>query len=159
MALPTLEKAGQTFFDIRELQIAEITLQQLPHLLKFEDRNSMAHSIEARVPYVEVKCVETSLHIPPPARIKNGYTKYPLRRIAEKILPANIAWRRNKYGFEAPTALWLKSHQPLMAKEIEDSKILKTICQSIPALAKLGLEMQWRLYNIALWERLFHVES
>ena len=159
MAHPTLERAGQTFFDIHELQIAEITIQQLPHLLKYEDRNSMANSIESRVPYVEVDCVETSFRIPTESKIRNGYTKFPLRRIAEKILPATIAWRRNKYGFEAPTALWLKTHKPLMAGEIVDSKILKTICQSMPDLAKLGLEMQWRLYNTALWERLFHVES
>jgi asparagine synthase (glutamine-hydrolysing) len=153
-----LRGASQAFFDIRELQIAEISAQQLPHLLKYEDRNSMAHSIEARVPYVEFDCIETSLRIPPQRRIKDGYTKYPLRLIAEKILPPSIAWRKNKIGFEAPTAVWLKQQRPLMEQEIQSSKILKRICQSIPSLESLGLEMQWRLYNIAVWERLFNVK-
>jgi asparagine synthase (glutamine-hydrolysing) len=159
LARKSLHEAAQVFFDIRELQIAEIGSQQLPHLLKYEDRNSMAHSIEARVPYVEIGCIETSLRIPPGQRIRGGYTKYPLRRIAEKILPASIAWRKNKIGFEAPSAVWLGQQRPLMVKDIEHSGILRKVCQSIPPLEQLGLEMQWRLYNIAVWERLFNVQS
>ncbi|MFB3883622.1 MAG: asparagine synthase (glutamine-hydrolyzing) [Thermodesulfobacteriota bacterium] len=154
----SLREAAKAFFDIGELQISEIGRQQLPHLLKYEDRNSMAHSIEARVPYVEIGCVETSLRVPPGKRIRAGYTKYPLRRLAEKILPPSIAWRKNKIGFEAPSALWLGQQKPLMAKEIEHSGILRRVCQSIPPLEALGLEMQWRLYNIAVWERLFDVK-
>lgn len=159
LARKSLLEAAQAFFDIRELQISEIGGQQLPHLLKYEDRNSMAHSIEARVPYVEIGCIETSLRIPPGQRIRGGYTKYPLRRIAEKILPASIAWRKNKIGFEAPSAVWLGEQKPLMVKDIENSRILRKVCQSIPPLEQLGLEMQWRLYNIAVWERLFDVKS
>jgi asparagine synthase (glutamine-hydrolysing) len=153
-----LDRAAQVFFNIHELQIAEITAQQLPHLLKYEDRNSMAHSIEARIPYIEVQCVESSIRIPPRDRIKHGYTKYPLRKIAEEILPHPIAWRKHKFGFEAPTRVWLRKHAPFMAREIQSSKVLKRICQFIPSLETLGLEMQWRLYNIALWERLFNVQ-
>ncbi len=153
-----LAKANQAFFKIRDLQISEISALQLPHLLKYEDRNSMAHSIEARVPYVEIDCVETSLRIPPAERIRNGYTKYPLRRLAERILPPSIAWRKNKFGFEAPVSLWLEKHRSLMAQEVRGSRILKQICRFLPLLENLGLEMQWRLYNIAVWERLFNVQ-
>jgi asparagine synthase (glutamine-hydrolysing) len=159
LARRSLHKAVQAFFDIHELQISEIGSQQLPHLLKYEDRNSMAHSIEARVPYVEIDCVETSLRIPPGQRIRGGYTKYPLRRVAEKVLPASIAWRKNKIGFEAPSAVWLRQQKPLMVKDIGNSGILRKVCRSMPPLDRLGLEMQWRLYNIAAWERLFDVKS
>jgi asparagine synthase (glutamine-hydrolysing) len=152
-----LQNLAQSFWDVHKLQVAEISRQQLPHLLKYEDRNSMAHSIEARVPYIEVRCVESSVRIPPQERIKDGYTKYPLRKIAEKILPPSIAWRKHKFGFEAPTALWLAKHAPLMAQELQNSQILRKACRFIPPLDTLGLEMQWRLYNIALWERLFNV--
>ncbi len=154
-----LAKANHAFFEIGDLQISEISSQQLPHLLKYEDRNSMAHSIEARVPYVEVDCIETSLRIPPAERIRNGYTKYPLRCLAERILPPSIAWRRNKFGFEAPVSLWLGRHRPLMGREVRDSAILRQICRFLPPLESLGLEMQWRLYNIAIWERLFNVQA
>jgi asparagine synthase (glutamine-hydrolysing) len=155
----TLQNASSYFFNIDKLQIAEITTHQLPHLLKYEDRNSMAHSIEARVPYVEVACIENSIRIPPSFRIKNGYTKYPLRKIAEKILPPSIAWRRTKFGFEAPTGIWMDKHAPLINEELHNSQILKQVCQFIPSPQTLGLEMQWRLYNIAVWERLFNVRA
>jgi len=154
----TLPNASRYFFDIHELQAAEITAHQLPHLLKYEDRNSMAHSIEARVPYVEVACIENSIRIPPSSRIKNGYTKYPLRKIAEKILPPSIAWRRTKFGFEAPTAIWLAKQASIMDREVHGSQILRRVCRVIPSLKTLRIEVQWRLYNIALWERLFNVQ-
>jgi asparagine synthase (glutamine-hydrolysing) len=155
----SLPDAARFFLDIHDLQVAEITAQQLPHLLKYEDRNSMAHSIEARVPYVEVDCIESSIRIPPQDRIKNGYTKYPLRKIAEKILPPSIAWRKNKFGFEAPTALWLRKLAPSMVQEVKNSPILGRVCRFVPSLDALRLEIQWRLYNIALWERLFDVQA
>jgi asparagine synthase (glutamine-hydrolysing) len=154
-----LRSLARSFWDIHKLQVAEITGQQLPHLLKYEDRNSMAHSIEARVPFIEMQCVESSVRIPPQERIKDGFTKYPLRKIAEKIVPPAIAWRRHKFGFEAPTSLWLKKLGPSMVQEIRNSRILGRVCRFVPALDALDWEMQWRLYNIALWERLFDVQA
>lgn len=146
------------FFDLNKLQISEIKFQQLPQLLKYEDRNSMAHSIEARVPYIELSCIETALSLPSDEKIREGYTKYPLRKLAEKILPYTIAWRRNKIGFEAPTEIWLSKHNGIMKSEIQNSRILKHICRFVPELEGLKLEIQWRLYNIAVWERLFNVQ-
>lgn len=118
----------------------------------------MAYSIEARVPYIELGCVDAALSLPPEEKIREGYTKYPLRRLAEKILPHTIAWRREKIGFEAPTQIWLNQHQSVMEKEIQNSRILKHICKFAPRLEKLRLEIQWRLYNIAVWERLYNVQ-
>lgn len=153
-----LRKITKYFFNLNKLQISEIKFQQLPQLLKYEDRNSMAHSIEARVPYVELNCIEAALSLPSAEKIREGYTKYPLRKLAERILPYSIAWRREKIGFEAPTQIWLNRHHSIMENEIQNSKILKRICRFIPNLKKLRLEMQWRLYNIAVWERLFNVQ-
>ncbi len=153
-----LHKITKDFFKLKKLQISEIQFQQLPQLLKYEDRNSMAFSIEARVPYIELNCIQSALSLPSEEKIKEGYTKYPLRKLAEKILPFHIAWRREKIGFEAPTDIWLNKHQSIMEKEIRDSKILKHICRYIPDLKKLKLEIRWRLYNIAIWERLYNVQ-
>jgi asparagine synthase (glutamine-hydrolysing) len=82
-----------------------------------------------------------------------------LRKLAEEILPGEIAWRRNKIGFEAPADLWLKRHQAVMHAEIDRSCVLNRICNRIPDLGTLNTEMQWRLYNIAIWERMFDVSS
>jgi len=98
--LNTLRESCNTYKSIRSLQIAEITKYQLPHLLRYEDRNSMAWSIEARVPFVDHKIIEMAVSLQPNDKIQNGYTKYALRKIMDKKMPDNITWRRNKIGFE-----------------------------------------------------------
>lgn len=157
-AYRNLQAISKSFFNLDKLQISEIKFYQLPHLLKYEDRNSMAHSIEARVPYVESNCIETALSLLPEEKIRDGYTKFPLRKLAEVILPETIAWRRNKLGFEAPTKMWLLLHKAIMQSEINKSNILKHICNFVPNLQGINIDMQWKLYNIALWERLFNVQ-
>ncbi|NPU86187.1 MAG: asparagine synthase (glutamine-hydrolyzing) [Syntrophaceae bacterium] len=156
---PLIRSLSRDFFRLRDLQITEIMGQQLSHLLRYEDRNSMAFSIEARVPFIEADCVRTALDLPAAEKIREGYTKYPLRKLAEEILPGEIAWRRNKIGFEAPADLWQKRHQAVMQAEIDRSCVLNRICNRIPDLGTLNTEMQWRLYNIAIWERMFDVSS
>jgi asparagine synthase (glutamine-hydrolysing) len=156
---PLIRSLSRDFFRPRDLQVTEIMGRQLSHLLRYEDRNSMAFSIEARVPFIEADCVYTALDLPAAEKIRGGYTKYPLRKLAEEILPGEIAWRRNKIGFEAPADLWLKRHQAVMHAEIDRSCVLNRICNRIPDLGTLNTEMQWRLYNIAIWERMFDVSS
>jgi len=156
-AIEMLQHSAKSFLDIESLQHSELAQYQLPHLLHYEDRNSMAHSIEARVPYLSHCCVEAALSLPPTDKINKGYTKYSLRQLAEKILPVSIAWRRNKFGFEAPNELWLKKHLPVMKNQVSASMLLKSICSRIPDLQELSLDMQWKLYNIAVWESQYSV--
>ena len=147
----------KAFFSVRDLQDSEIGIFQLPHLLLHEDHNSMAHSIEARVPFVELNCIETAISLRPEEKICNGFTKYPLRLLAEEILPKSIAWRTNKVGFEAPTQLWLSQHEDRMQKMVDGSLLLKNICKDIPRINKLNLEMRWKLYNVSVWEKQYNV--
>jgi asparagine synthase (glutamine-hydrolysing) len=154
-----IQSLSRDVFRLRNLQIKEIMGQQLPHLLRYEDRNSMAFSIEARVPYIETDCIRTALDLPAEWKIRGGYTKYPLRKMAEELLPADIAWRRNKFGFEAPAARWLERHRELVREEIAGSSILSRISRSRPDPERLTTDMQWRLYNLAVWERQYAVQS
>lgn len=142
---------------LKDLQLSEIRAFQLPHLLRYEDRNSMAHSIEARVPFLDHRCIEGALSLKPEEKIKDGYTKYALRKLASTILPASIAWRREKVGFEAPQELWFEKHYWKMQGEVMDSNLLKTICSKIPDLNEVTRDIAWRLYNIAVWERLYNI--
>ncbi len=147
------------YFNLEKMQASELQVRQLPHLLRYEDRNSMAFSIEARVPFIEKACVEAALDLDPEDKIRNGYTKYPLRLLAARILPAEIAWRRDKIGFEAPEELWLERHREVMEREVRGSAILKGICRRDPEFRTLKREIRWRLYNVAVWERLFGVAA
>lgn len=156
-ALKVFDTMGSRSLHIGELQKTELLQYQMPKLLQYEDRNSMAHSIEARVPFVDHVCVETALSLPHENKIKNGYTKYALRLLADRILPQSIAWRRNKYGFEAPDKVWLVEHLPIMQGKVDASKLIREICAEVPDLSGLPLEIRWRLYNIAVWEEQHNV--
>lgn len=158
IALDMLRHFRGSFFNLRKLQCLELTTYQLPHLLRYEDRNSMAHSIEARVPLVDHRYVEAALALAPTEKIKNGYTKYALRQVADSLLPKAIVWRRDKIGFEAPDEKWLKQHLPTMQEKVASSELLKALCLESPDFPRLSLTIQWRLYNISVWENQYHAK-
>jgi asparagine synthase (glutamine-hydrolysing) len=138
-----------------EYQVNEIEFWQLPHLLRYEDRNSMAFSIEARVPYLDHELVELGLSFSAEEKIRKGFSKYPLRLVTEKVLPKSIAWRTNKIGFEAPTQWWIPKHFAQMALEISSSNVLKRYLENRVSLKGVDIDLLWRLYSVAVWEKLF----
>jgi len=83
---------------------------KLEHLLKWEDRNSMCFSLEARVPFLDYRLVEKVLATPSEMIIKNGATKYILREAMKGILPETIRIRRDKVGFDTPQAEWFRTN-------------------------------------------------
>jgi asparagine synthase (glutamine-hydrolysing) len=79
----------------------------LPRLLKWDDRNSMAFSIETRYPFLDHELIELCLSFAPDTLYKHGWTKYPLRLGLKNELPGKICNRRSKFGFETPQNNWL----------------------------------------------------
>jgi asparagine synthase (glutamine-hydrolysing) len=72
----------------------------LQELLRYADRNSMAHSREVRLPFLSHKLVEFLFTLPSIYKVHNGFTKYVLRDAMSNILPEEIAWRKDKIGYE-----------------------------------------------------------
>lgn len=94
---------------IQKMQYAELTQRLAELLLMRVDKIGMAHSIEARVPFLDHRIVEFTMSIP--ARLKmpdNKTTKYLLKKAVEPILPHNIIYRK-KQGFWAPVNEWLRN--------------------------------------------------
>lgn len=91
---------------------------KLEHLLKWEDRNSMWFSLEARVPFLDYRIVEKALATSGDLKIKNGMTKFLLRESMKGILPETIRMRRDKTGFDTPQDEWFK--QPAWQKIVND---------------------------------------
>ena len=150
---------SESYNDISILQKNEIESSQLPHLLKYEDRNSMANSIESRLPFLDYKLVELSLNTNNSLKIKDGWTKFILRKAAETILPKEIVWRKTKLGFNAPEKTWTKEFENEMIKEIEQSEILNNFIHFKKLYFKnLDLRTKWRLYNFSVWEKEFKVK-
>ena len=85
-----------------------ITRGLLQSLLYFEDRNSMAFSLEARVPFLDRRLVEFCLGLRPEDRLSKGYTKRVLRDALRDVLPPRVAARRDKKGYPTPFAAWLR---------------------------------------------------
>jgi asparagine synthase (glutamine-hydrolysing) len=95
---------GKISHDFRAYLVRQTLNESLPNLLRFEDRNSMAHSIEARVPFTDFELVEWAFRHANRVKIRDGWTKWVLRKAMHGRAPEHILWRRDKVGFEAPDA-------------------------------------------------------
>jgi asparagine synthase (glutamine-hydrolysing) len=94
------------FFNVLKNYISGAQLQQL---LRYADRNSMAHSVETRLPFLNHQLVEFCFTLPDAFKLQGGWPKYILRKSFDKKLPEKIIWRKNKIGFETPENNFLKS--------------------------------------------------
>jgi len=148
--------------DVRSLQILEVESTSLPALLRYEDKNSMAYSVEARLPFLDYRLVELCISLAPSLKIQDGWTKWVLRKAMSDVLPHDIAWRRNKIGFAAPDDLWLARHLEIMAQTVKHSPIIRRFCDLGSLMRRyreLDRNSQWRLYSLALWEEQFGVRA
>lgn len=85
------------------------TLQHgLEELLRYADRNSMAHGREVRLPFLSHELVEFIFSLPSHFKIRNGWTKWLLRQSMANSIPPEIIWRRDKTGFEPPQKQWMQ---------------------------------------------------
>ncbi|MEO6189616.1 MAG: asparagine synthase (glutamine-hydrolyzing) [Saprospiraceae bacterium] len=92
--------------DLSQSLYDTLRVSMIPHLLHWEDRNSMACSIESRVPFLDHRLVEFMFSLPNEEKIDHGLTKTLLRRSLKNELPDKILNRRDKKGFGTPTDLW-----------------------------------------------------
>ena len=145
------DELANTYKSPFELQKIELTRTQLPHLLKYEDKNSMAHSIESRLPFLDYRSVENAVSFNPKFKINDGWSKFILRKATTEYLPEEIGWRRNKRGFESPRN-WLNDKNYFMSI-IKESLILSKITIKIDN--ELSEEIIWKLFSIAIWEKKF----
>ena len=157
-----LENLSKKYFNIDEMQKYEIFTTNLPALLRYEDKNSMRHSIETRLPFVDYVNLENSLSINAKYKIKDGWSKYVLRKVIDSILPNEVVWRKNKFGFNAPDNIWLNSIKDKMKEDILGSDIIKSVADMEHLKFKLNsmnILIMWRLYCVSVWERVYDVHA
>ncbi len=159
---------GSAFPDrMRRHQELILTSRGLPELLRYEDRNSMAHSLEARVPFLDYRLVELGFSLPPDEKIRAGRTKDVLRRAFADLLPPPVRDRRDKLGFVTPERDWMRAG-PLSdlaaATFASRSFSERGLVDAAAANRRLerhrrgevdaGMEL-WRALNLELWAREF----
>jgi len=138
----------------------------LPRLLHYEDRSSMAFSVEARLPFLDFRLVEYIFSLPSDQKIREGITKVILRKAMEGILPEPIRNRHDKMGFVTPDDVWFRTvlkdkiHKVLSSKSFSDrgyfvvEKVQETFEDCCRYRRNVG-PMLWRWVNLELWFRTF----
>lgn len=81
----------------------------LEELLRYADRNSMAHGVEVRLPFLSHELVQFIFSLPSQFKINNGFTKYILRESIKAHLPSAIVYRTDKIGYEPPQQQWIQT--------------------------------------------------
>lgn len=161
-------KLGGYANTIQSLSTAQLTATILQMLLHCEDRNSMAHSIESRVPFLDYRLVEFVLGLPDEYKLSCGITKRVQRAGMSGILPNMIRDRMDKLGFVTPEEVWVKQQAPdifraKLDRAIKDSHgILKPEAHhTLEAMIsdKQGFNFGiWRMISFGEWMERFSVE-
>lgn len=153
---------------LTDLMMAQTFDSTLPALLHYEDRNSMAHGIESRLPFLDYRVVELLIGLGERHKILDGETKWLLRRAMSGVLPDRIRDRQDKIGFATPQGTWLSTvAQPLVERGVEDALELFPSLFSAHRLRRFhadwvaGREQNhaalWRIICFAAWGRTFNV--
>jgi len=119
----------------------DLTKWSLPVLLRYEDKNSMAHSLETRLPFLDYRLIELAAKMPLNQKIRNGWTKYILRNALKNILPKKIRLRKSKLGFVTPEEIWFKSN---LAENVSQTFKQAIFLPNYVLMDKL--ENNWRKY-------------
>ncbi len=140
------------------------TQTSLPALLRYEDRSSMAHSIESRVPFLDYRLVEYIFSLPDHQKINKGYTKSVLRNALGELIPPQILKRTDKMGFVTPEHVWFAGELKGWTDEIinsrsfrersyfDRSRLSRTIGGHREGKSDIGFAL-WRWINLELWLR------
>lgn len=93
--------------DVLSKQKDEFYRYCLPRLLRYADRNSMASSIESRVPHLSNVLINQAFKMPLNTKVNAGWTKYYLRKSMDGVIPNEILWNNEKKGFGVPQKFWI----------------------------------------------------
>ncbi|MCB0722458.1 MAG: asparagine synthase (glutamine-hydrolyzing) [Ignavibacteriae bacterium] len=149
--------------DIFAIQNNELTKYCLPRLLRYADRNSMAFGVESRVPHLSKIMLDYALRLPLDWRVRNGWTKYSVRKAMEGKLPKEILWSNQKKGFPVPQKFWVEKlrnsiEETLLSRDelgkfINIDNVISSIENGRGEEAYL-----WRAISVGMWISLMGVK-
>jgi asparagine synthase (glutamine-hydrolysing) len=147
----------------------EVLSTNLPALLHWEDRNSMAFSIESRVPFLDHRVAEFLGALPLRQKIRAGITKFILRKAVKGLVPESVRCRMDKMGFVTPEEAWMKEDlRPFVIgilsspgfrerKYWDADQVLASYTGYADGRAPYSPEL-WRIVCTELWLRMFFDE-
>jgi len=143
-----------THFDFKTL---------LPALLHVEDRVSMAHGLEARVPMLDHPLVEFAATIPADVKFTNGELKRSLMQVARGVLPDSVVKRTDKMGFPTPFTEWARGDARDFVMDLLSSRAAqsrryvdnKRVLELVEKESRFGRNL-WAVFSLELWQQTFH---
>ena len=152
--------------NLKQRLAQDLTEYSLPSLLRYEDRNSMAWSIESRPPFLDQELVELVLGLPEDAIIRDGWSRWIFRESMKGTLPDKIRLRRKKIGFTTPEMRWLRKERAVVQGILRSPSFCSRAYWDGPSIARAfaaacdgDLEESpffWRVLNAETWLRVFH---
>lgn len=132
----------------------------LPTYLRVEDRNSMAHSVEARLPFMDYRLVSLLFSLPTEWKLRGGWNKFILREAMQGRIPESVRVRPDKMGFPTPVNRWLAGdlYKPLKdvlsSQEARERGIYKLdeVLKDLYRHQQGSVDVSGRLFSIAQFE-------
>jgi asparagine synthase (glutamine-hydrolysing) len=138
----------------------------LPALLQVEDRMSMAHGLESRVPLLDHPLIEFAATIPADVKFRGGRMKHLLKLAYHKDLPRPIATRRDKMGFPVPLKEWFSGELRDLVQDTFRSRSARqrpylnadAVLDNFASASRFSRKT-WGLLSLELWHQIFHDRS
>ncbi len=150
---------------LKERLIADLQTFSLPSLLRYEDRNSMAFSMESRLPFLDQELVDWVLQLPPEALVDRGWSRAILREGLRGVLTEKVRTRRWKVGFTTPESRWLRARRAAVQGLFRSPQFAARPYWDAGALADAfdrfcegrvePSQIFWRAINTEIWLRVF----
>ncbi|MFN7185874.1 MAG: asparagine synthase-related protein, partial [Alphaproteobacteria bacterium] len=138
--IPSPQEVGALRFELA----MNLLRTYLPSNLYSGDRNSMAHGIECRYPFLDYALVDFATHLPDWAYLEQGWGKAIVRQAMDHAMPPDITWRADKVGFAAPQDTWLRS--PAMTSWIEE-RVFDSALGTIPGYEATMMRHAWETHK------------
>jgi asparagine synthase (glutamine-hydrolysing) len=155
--------------NLNERLASDVLQFSTPDLLRYEDKNSMAFSIESRVPFLDHEMVEYIFSLPIDQKIKNGWNRAVYRNAMKGRMPEKNRLRRSKIGFTNPDITWMKGRSEFIAevfaspelagRDLYDTEALKRAWQEYLCGRPGDGLIFWRVLVTELWMRRYVDES
>jgi asparagine synthase (glutamine-hydrolysing) len=144
----------------------DLLITSIPALLRYADRNSMAFSIESRLPFLDYRLVEFIFSLPADMKIHDSVTKVILRKAMHGTIPEEIKNRQDKMGFVTPEAIWFREglqsvfeqiiySESFAARNIFDISIVQKEWEDYKAGVRNDSFLIWRVVSVEMWMRMF----
>jgi asparagine synthase (glutamine-hydrolysing) len=129
-------------------------------LLRYEDRNAMAFSVETRLPFLDFRLVDYALSLDAELKIKGGRRKSILRKAVSGLIPPEIENRADKMGFTTPERTWLRQLGPQVREMLRTSRRASEYVDTQAMAASVDARLQngagktgalWRVLCLEVW--------